>query len=398
MDELGYGVADLSLLTASFAVAQFGAAPFLGKLADRIGRRPVIAIALIGHVLGNLCYLVATDLSSIVAVRFFQGLLEAGALPAALAAVADLTPARERGRWVGVILAAYGGAFVMGPVFGGALFDLAGFAAPFTASATLGGLGLLLVPAVLGESLTPALRVRNRLDAMLSDQSRHGLAQTLPRPVSTFVILLLAAATPNFVLSYVEPQMMFHAYDVLGWSTMDFGLMIGGYGASLILTQVMLGGISDKKFERRWVIGVGLIVQSTFFWGVTVLTGFLPILLVAAASGVGKGIMTPAVGAFLLDMAAPRQRASVIGLRTSAASMGAIAGPMLTFRASGWMEPTTLFASAGAFVLAVALITAVGLRVKPAPRLEVEAYRLRSLAAGATLRGLVIHSAAARVY
>lgn len=400
LHELDYGAAELGLLTGAYALAQLIAAPLLGNLADRIGRKPIILIALAGHLFCNLGYLVTDDLAVMVANRLLQGALEAGMVPAALAVVADLTPERQRGRWLGTVMASTGGAFVLGPVVGGVLFDLAGFAAPFAVSAGLGGLALFLAWTFLGESQTPALRNRNRLESMLAAQSRRGFIQILPKPMSTFAVLLLASFTPYFALSYVEPQFMFFAYDVLDWSTARVGLILGAYGLCLMLTQVTLGGISDSRFERRWVVAVGLIAVSAFFFGMTVGDSFVFILLAAALSGVGKGIMTPAVGAFLLELAAPHQRASVMGLKSSATALGAVAGPTLAFLTSGRIEPTTLFASAGVFVLLTALISALALRTTSAPRLEVEvdAYRLRSLAAGATLRGLTVQSAANRIY
>jgi MFS family permease len=232
---------------------------------------------------------------------------------------------------------------------------------------------------------------------MLSAQTHPDLASKLPRPVSTLALLLLATFTPMFVLSFVEPQFIFFAFDAFDWSTTQVGLILFAYGLSIISVQLMLGGISDSRFDRRWVIAVGIFALSAFYWGMTFLANFPAIFVAAAVSGIGHGLMTPAIGAFMLDLAAPHQRATIMGLRSSASSLGAFVGPALAFVVSRHLEPTTLFASAGIFALLIASISMVGLRAKPASRLEVEAYRLRSLAAGATLRGLAIQSSVARV-
>ena len=204
---------------------------------------------------------------------------------------------------------------------------------------------------------------------------------------------------PTFALSYVEPQFIFFAFDLLGWSTVQVGLILFAYGFLIMLMQLTLGGITDGRFERRSVIVLGIIAVSAFYWGMTFLTAFWAIILIAAVSGIGKGLTNPAISAFLLDLTTPHQRASVMGLKTSASSFGAVVGPALAFLVSGRIEPTMLFASAGVFVLLVASIAALGLRAKPAPRLEIEidAYRTRLLAAGATLRGLALQSASARI-
>lgn len=339
-----------------------------------------------------------TDLAALVALRFGHGLLAAGMLPVALAIVADIVPARQRGRWLAVIMASHGAAFVVGPVIGGALFDLAGYRASFIGSAVLAVPALLLVLPFLSESLTAKLRNRNALMRMLAAQTHRKLASKLPRPVSMFAVLLLAAFTPMFVLSFAEPQFIFFAFDVLDWSTTQVGLILFAYGFSIISMQLLLGGISDSRFDRRWVIVVGVTAESAFYWGMTFLDSFPLIFLAAAVSGVGHGLLSPAVSALMLDFAAPHQRAGVMGLRSSASAFGAVAGPALAFAVSGHVGSTWLFAGAATFVLVVAVIAALGLRAKPAPRLEVEveAYRLRTMAAEATLRGLVVQSAAAR--
>lgn len=399
LDELGYGVADLSLLTGSYAFANLIAAPIWGALADRIGRKPVVVVALLGHLLGNLSYLALTDLTAIIAIRFGHGLLVAGMLPAAMAVIADIAPARQRGRWLAVIMASHGAAFVLGPVTGGALFDLAGFRAPFIASAVVTVPALLIVVPLLRESLTPRLRNRDQLMRQLLVQTRPNLSSRLPRPVSTFAVLLLATFAPLFALSFVEPQLIFFAFDVLDWSTTQVGLILFAYGLSIISMQLTLGGISDRRFERRWVIVAGIVALSGFYWGMTFMDVFLAIFLAAAVSGIGQGLTTPAVGASMLDLAAPHQRGTVMGLRSSASALGAVTGPALAFVVSGRIEPTTSFASAGVFVLLVAIVAAYGLRAKPTTgiELEAEAYRLRSLSAEATLRGLAVQSAAVRL-
>jgi len=396
--ELGYGVTDLSLLTGVYALAQLVAAPLWGGIADRMGRRPVVIAALIGHLLGNLCYVMLTDFTMIVVVRFVHGFAVAGMLPAALAVVADAAPVQQRGRWLAIIMASNGAAFVLGPVVGGALFDLAGFRAPFIGSAVLVLPALLVVAPLLRESLTPRLRNRNRLIRLLSAQTHPYAAAMVPRPILTFAVLLLATFTPLFALSFLEPQFIFFAFGILDWSTTQVGLVLFAYGISIIAMQLILGGISDSRVERRCVIAAGFVALSAFYLGMTFLVSFPAILFVAALSGIGHGLMAPAVGALMLDLAAPRQRAMVMGVRSSAISLGAVAGPALAFVTSGYFEPTTLFAGAGAFALLVALISAFGLRPKPvvSSELEVEAYRLRSLAAEATLRGLTVQSAAAR--
>lgn len=399
LGELGYGAADLSLLTGAYALAQLVTTPLWGALSDRIGRKPVVIVSLLGHLFGNLAYLFLTDLPLIVAVRFAHGFLATAVSPVTLAVVADIAPARQRGRWLALIMAAHAAAFVLGPVIGGALFDLAGFAAAFVASAVSAALALLIVTLFLKESLTPRLRNRNRLMRMLATQNHPRLANRLPRPLSTFAVLFLAIFTPTFAISFVEPQFIFFAFDVLDWNTTQYGLILFAYGIAIISTQLMFAHIADSRFGRRWGVSVGIVMESSVYWVLTFAPGFSVIFLAAAVSGIGQGLASPAVGLSMLNLAAPHQRATVMGLRGSASGLGALAGPALAFMVSGHVPPTTAFAGAAVFIVVVALIAAWGLRVRPVPtpEYEIESYRLRSLAAQATLRGLVVRSANARL-
>ena len=121
--ELGSGVQALGLMTMSFAFAQFLLSPFMGSFADRFGRRPLILIALAGEVIANGAYLYAQSVPLYIAIRFFQGGISAGLLPATLGVVGDRVPEEQHAQWTGVIMASYAAGFIFGPALGGLLFD-----------------------------------------------------------------------------------------------------------------------------------------------------------------------------------------------------------------------------------------------------------------------------------
>lgn len=121
--ELDAGVEALGLMTTGFALGQLLGAPPLGGLADRIGRRPLVLLALAALTVTNVAYLVATSATAFVVIRAFGGALTAGLFPSAMGVVSDLIPERERGRWIGIGIGGYGAGYVLGPVIGGILYD-----------------------------------------------------------------------------------------------------------------------------------------------------------------------------------------------------------------------------------------------------------------------------------
>src|SRR6266542_2734063 len=118
--ELGSGVEALGLMSMAFAIGQFVAAPFMGALADRIGRRPLILVALASVIAANIAYLLADSVGMFMATRFAVGALSAGLLPAAMAVVGDIVPSDQRARWSGTLMGGYGVGFIFGPTLGGA--------------------------------------------------------------------------------------------------------------------------------------------------------------------------------------------------------------------------------------------------------------------------------------
>ena len=138
LGEFGSGVGALGIMTMSFALAQLLVAPLAGAAADRIGRKPIILVALVGFAVANIGFLFASSTWALVAVRAVEGAVTAGLMPATMGVVADIIPEERRAQWVGTVMASLGFGFIFGPVAGGLLYDAWGFEAPFIVSAALG--------------------------------------------------------------------------------------------------------------------------------------------------------------------------------------------------------------------------------------------------------------------
>ena len=116
-ERFGAGAAVIGLLSASFSPAQLVFAPVWGKLSDRIGRKPIIIVSLFGTAIGSLVTGLAGALWLLFLGRIIDG-ISGASVSVAQAAVADIAPARERARYMGLIGAAFGVGFVAGPAIG----------------------------------------------------------------------------------------------------------------------------------------------------------------------------------------------------------------------------------------------------------------------------------------
>ena len=155
--EMGLGVESLGMMIMAFSIAQFVAAPLMGKMADRYGRRRLVLLALFSFGVANLAFLLADSLVLFVAIRAVQGFFTAGLLPACIGIIGDLDSGDGRAKKIGWLVAGHSVGFVFGPFLGGLWYDLWGFEIPFLISAALGFISLVftyfMIPETLGVRL-----------------------------------------------------------------------------------------------------------------------------------------------------------------------------------------------------------------------------------------------------
>jgi MFS family permease len=356
--ELGSGLQALGLLTMSFAFAQFLLSPFMGSFADRFGRRPLILIALAGEVVANGAYLYAQSVPLYIAIRFFQGGISAGLLPATLGVVGDRVPEKQRAQWTGVIMASYAAGFIFGPALGGVLFDHWGYAAPFAVSGILALLALVLAVVMVPET-RPASTPVQKLKPIAGQTGLRAMWHSWPRPIYLFATLLLIDFIATFAFAFIEPQMVLYFYNQLLLTPTQLGLIYGGYGLATLLGQAFLGKLSDRH-GRKPVILLGLLLTGTLYLGLIIVTSFGLLFTVAVLSGLGDALFIPAIAASSLDIAEPEHLSRVMGIKGSVAALAGVAGPLLVAIVSPWTASANIFAiSAGVTLIAILLALVV---------------------------------------
>ena len=397
LDEFGSGVSALGLMTTAFALSAFVASPFMGTLADRIGRKPLVLLSLGSFVAVNIAFLFARSTEWFIAVRVVEGALTAGLMPAAMGIVADIVPEEERAQRIGVVMGAMGSGIILGPVIGGVLYDLQGFEAVFIASAAMALVAFLFALVLVPETRTKAIRRREKLrmrrtsgEAAVEKQS---IWASIPRPLYLFSTLLFIDFVIIFEYTFVEPQMIFYFYNTLGWTTIQFGVIVAATGIFIVVGQALLGKSSDR-IGRKPVIVVGALLFTALPGALAFVTSFPLMMVFAAVAGVGLALIMPALNAFYIDMTAERHRSRVQGMKASSGSLGGVFGPLVLAGVTTLMTPKSVFLVAAGLMLVMTLVALVVLREPPratekAPSYDWQWTGGRAVVAQATLRGLV---------
>lgn len=370
-NEFGAGVEALGTSDMAFALTSMLAAPFMGALADRFGRRPLILGSLAAYVVAYLGFLLAPAAWILILLRGLAGGFTAGLMPAVTGLAADLAPRDRRAQWMGFVSGGAAVGWIAGPVVGGMVFDRWGYAAALvvstiTASATF-VVALLAVPeSRQAHHSLPAgktigeLDGRKSINVLLSD-----LRSTLPYSLPAFFVLLFIYFAVMFAWAFISPELMFYAYNDLGWSSSFLGLVMSAYAVAMMLGEFSFGRLSDR-WGRKPVILLGLVLFSAQFIGLGLSQNYILIAVTFIIAGMGNALYDPAISAAVLDISPAEHSARNLGIRYMAGSTGNILGPALIVLVTSRLNSSFIFL-VGAGVVVLAIITGMGIKTNRHP-------------------------------
>lgn len=360
-NSFGAGVAALSASDMAYALTFAFAAPLVGMLADRFGRRPAILLSFAGQALIFIGYLVASATWSLIALRGLAGVFAAGLLPIMTSIVGDLAPENRRGRWIGIVNGGAAAGFVVGPLLGGLLYDRFGLAAPAAVAVAMAVGALLLAALRIPETHKPTAHPAHTRLAW-----RRGW-QALPAR-STLVLIMIITFGVMFAYAFVQPPLMFYAYDDLLWTPAQLGLVMSVYGVAFMAGAFALGQSSDR-LGRKPVLVLGLALFSAQFIGLILFHDMAWIGLSFIVAGLGNALYDPALSAIILDVTPSEHIAGMVGLKGTAGSLGSLLGPALVVLLTPFVSLQAVFVIAAGMVAVLTLVSAVALRLpeKAAP-------------------------------
>jgi len=322
----GGNMARASDVTGYFGFAwsamQFLFLPVLGAWSDRFGRRPVILISCLGLGLDYVFMALAPSLKWLFVGRLISG-ITASNVSSAFAYVTDVTPAEERAKKFGLLGAAFGLGFIVGPAVGGFLGHYH-LRAPFWAAAALSLANFLYGLFVLPESLPQEKRAKSAWH-MANPLGSLTLLRSHPELAGLSIVVVL------YYLAHQSLQSVWVLYTEyrFGWNTRDVGISLGVVGVSAVLVSGGLVGPYVKKFGERFSLLSGLLYGCLGFLGFG-----------AAWKGWGMLAAIPFIG--LWGVAGPAMQ-SLMSQRVDVSSQGKLQGAINSLRALTGMVGPVLF-------------------------------------------------------
>lgn len=372
--QLGAGVEALGASTMAYALAGMLAAPFMGALADRVGRRRVVLVSLAAYVLAFTGYLFASSVLAFVVLRGLAGAFTAGLMPAVTSLVADLAPSDQRARWIGIVNGGASAGWIAGPVLGGWLYDRWGYETALVVAILLAGVTFITAYFSVSETRrsTPGLIDQARrgpsASAITFQAALNGFRSTLPRSLLVFAVLLGIGFAVMFAWAFIEPSFMFYAYDDLRWTSSMLGLVMSTYGIAFMLGEFGLSHLSDR-LGRKPVIAAGLILFTAQFLGLAFGRSYAVIAASFVIAGLGNALFDPALSAALLDITPAEHHGRVLGLKGTAGSLGNVLGPGLVVLVTPFLaSPVIFLAATGIVGLSVLMLLPARLETQPSGR------------------------------
>ncbi len=348
-------------LMASYALMQFLFAPVLGALGDRFGRRPVLLFSLVGASLSYLVFALAENLTflgveTVIGLLFLARMtagITGASISTAQAYIADVTPPSERARGLGMIGAAFGLGFMLGPAIGGLLSTIS-LEAPAFFAAALSFANFVFGFFRLPESLPPEKRVQ--------------VAKRSLNPVSRLTAVAGDARVQPFILGSVLLNLAFAGlqsnFPVYSDARFGFGpqqnaLVFAFIGLIAVIVQGFLIRQLAPRFGEARLVMTGLILMTIGFTATGLASASWMLFPAIGVVALGSGLVTPSLTSLVSQSVLAHEQGAILGGVQAFTSLTMVVGPLLAGALFDLIGPSTPYLG-GAALLAASLIILFG--------------------------------------
>ncbi len=360
-ERFGASSVQIGCLVGVYSLIQFVCSPYLGRLSDRVGRRPVLLVSILGTAVGFAVMGLANALWMLFLARAIDG-FSGGNISTAQAYIADVTSPENRSRAMGMIGAAFGLGFILGPAIGG-WASKSSLAAPFYFAAALAAVNAALIYFLLPESLDHEHRIQPHERPSVATILSHGRGWALGGVMAAyfFSIMGFAIMTTLFAL-FTEHR--FH------YTARDNGYIFAYIGVLGVVIQGGLLGRLVKAYGEKTLATLGAALLAASLFALPLSNTRQVLMMVCAGIALGNGFLTPTLNGLASRNVEKNWQGRAMGLMQSCGSLGRFVGPML----AGWLlgvhaaeYARTAFWTAGS-ILVVAFALTLGISASPSAK------------------------------
>jgi MFS transporter, DHA1 family, tetracycline resistance protein len=359
------------LLMAVYSLMQFLFAPILGRLSDHYGRRPILVLSLAGTVAGYLLFAFQSSLAALFVSRIVAGITGAN-VATAQAVIADVTREEDRAKGMGLIGAAFGLGFILGPAIGGSAARF-GEAAPGLFASGLSAAALILALVALPESNPPGA-IRGHRAIRRGWLSPRSLMEALRHPQLGLLLVLFFLAT--FAFANFESTFALFSEKRLSLDMTHVAYLFVYVGLLAAVIQGALIGRLVKRFGERRLILAGALCLIPAYAAFSLLTSVPQILLFLGLLALGAGLTGPSLSSLISRLSKADEQGGVLGIGQSLSSLARIVGPfwgVYSLRAIGFYAPYLTAACAAAALAGLSLLVMRSARRPEVPALGLDA-------------------------
>ena len=354
-----FGVAGLGFgaLIGVYSLMQFLATIVLGRLSDRVGRRPILMVSILFSLTGYLVFAFAGSYAVLFLGRTISG-FSAGNISVAQAYIADVTTPKDRSRSMGLVGAAFGLGYIVGPALGGLAGHYGGPMAVGLTAAGLGAVNLVSAYFILQESLRPEHRVTRPLFSV-----RH-LVHAIRDPVLGPPFLVFSLIP--FAFSGYMVALPLYARTRFGWGESQLGWFFTLIGIMAASVQGYFFGKLARRFGDRLLAIVGTVGMALPIGVVPFVSHAQWLYVWVLVFGFANSLTSPAITGLISKLAGVAEQGTVLGSAQSFSALGRFAGPFIFGELYDRLNPTFTFVGAGLVMVVAWLVTLRFPRDQPA--------------------------------
>jgi DHA1 family multidrug resistance protein-like MFS transporter len=322
--QLGASSLHLGLIMAVFSFFQFIFAPIWGSISDRIGRKPVLLIGLVGYALAHIINGFASSVAMLLVSRAVGGILSSAVLPTSLAYVSDVTAEKDRGGGMGILGAAMGTGVIFGPSLGGLVAHFTNsYHIPFFVAAAL---VVILIP--LAWRFLPETHPMEKRVTGPREKKPHRLAELVHALGSELALYFVLAFMVSFAAANLEGIFAYFAFDRFACGPKEMGVIFTIIGVVSVIMQGVLVGPAINRLGENKLILVGLAVTGAGFVLLTRSWNFVSLTAFVVLNMAGGALLRPSISSIISKRTTAGQ-GTTMGIVGSFDSLGRIVGPVL---------------------------------------------------------------------